>query len=119
MPEPVEIRPAENRSSPAALVAGAVVIAILFAVALYLIANLRGRVGSLEAAPTQQGAETKAIEDKLHLTNKNVEEGMQALGSKVGMTQEELATRTAELKAQQEHAAARLAATNKAVANVN
>jgi seryl-tRNA synthetase len=123
MPEAVEIRSTENRSSKTALVAGAVAIAVLFAVALYLIVNLRGRVRSLEAAAAQQSAQTKAIEDKLHLTNKNVEEGMEALGSKVGMTQEELATRTAELKAQQERAAAKLAAaqkaTNRQVADVN
>jgi chromosome segregation ATPase len=123
MPESVEIQPAENRNSRAALVAAAVVGVALFAVALYLIVNLRSRVSSLENAAAQQGAETKVIEEKLHLTNKNVEEGMQALGSKVGMTEEELAKRTAELKAQQEHAAAKLAAaqraTNKEVANVN
>ena len=123
MPETEEIRPTENRSSQAALVAGAVVIAALLVVALYLIVNLRNRVTALEAATVQQGAETKVIEEKLHLTNKNIEEGMEALGSKVGMTEEELAARTAELKEQQERAAAKLAAaqqaTNKAVANVN
>jgi hypothetical protein len=123
MPESVEIRPGENRSSKAGLVVGAVIIAALFAVPLYLIVDLRSRVSSLEASAEQQSAQTKVIEEKLHLTNKNVEEGMQALGSKVGTTEEELATRTAELKAQQERAAAKLAAaqqaTNKEVANVN
>jgi chromosome segregation ATPase len=48
---------------------------------------------------------------------------MEALGSKVGMTEDEIAARTAELKAQQERAAAKLAAaqqvTNKQVANVD
>src|ERR1019366_3795215 len=123
MPETVEIQPAENRNSKAAVVAGAAVIVILLAVALYLIVNLRDRVSSLEAAAAQQSAETKVIQEKLHLTNKNMEEGMEALGSKVGMTEEELAQRTAELKAQQERAAAKLAAaqqaTNKKVADVN
>jgi hypothetical protein len=123
MPESVEIRPAETRSSNTAVVVGATVIVILLAAALYLIVNLRGRVTALEAAATQQSAETKVIEDKLHLTNKNIEEGMEALGSKVGMTEDELAARTAELKAQQERAAAKLAAaqqaTNKEVASVN
>jgi multidrug efflux pump subunit AcrA (membrane-fusion protein) len=122
MPETMEIQPAENRTNTAVIVS-AVVIVILFAVALYLIFNLRGRVSALEVDLARQTAETKVIEDKLHLTNKNVEAGMEALGNKVGMTQEELATRTAELKAQQQRAAARLAAeqqaTNKAVANVN
>jgi multidrug efflux pump subunit AcrA (membrane-fusion protein) len=122
MPESVESRPAENRSSNAALVVGAAVIVILLAVALYLIVNLRGRVIALEAAATQQSAATKVIEEKVHLTSKSVEAGMEALGSKVGMTEDELAKRTAELKAQQVRAA-KLAvaqqATNKAVANVN
>ena len=102
---------------------GVVIVVILFAVALYLIVDLRGRVHSLEAGAERQSAETKVIEDKLHLTNQNIEAGMEALGSKVGMTQEDLAKRTAELKAQQERAAAKLAAeqqaTNKEVANVN
>jgi chromosome segregation ATPase len=92
-------------------------------VALYLIVDLRGRVRLLEAGAERQSAETKVIEDKLHLTNKNIEAGMEALGSKVGMTQEDLAKRTAELKAQQERAAAKLAAqqqaTNTEVASVN
>jgi chromosome segregation ATPase len=123
MLETVEGEPAERRISPTALVAAGVVVIILFAVALYLIVDLRGRVSSLEAGAKQQSAETKVIEDKLHLTNKNIEAGMEALGSKVGMTQEELSKRTGELKAQQERAAAKLAAeqqaTNKEVANVN
>jgi len=122
MPETVEIQPAGNRTNTAAVVA-AIVVVILFAISLYLIFNLRGRVNSLEASASQQAIETKGIQEKLHMTNKNVEAGMEALGSKVGMTQEELAKRTSELKAQQERAAARLAAeqqaTNKEVANVN
>src|SRR5208282_5581915 len=124
--ESVENQPAEKRSSNAAVMVGATVIVIVLAVALYLIVNLRGRVTALEAAATQQSEETKVIVDKLHLTNKNIEEGMESLGSKVGMTEEELASRTAEFKAQQEQqerAAAKLAAaqqaTNKAVASVN
>jgi chromosome segregation ATPase len=120
--ENVVIQHGEKRTNTAAIVA-AVVVVILFAVALFLIFDLRGRVKFLEANAVQQSAETKVIEDKLHLTNRNVEAGMEALGSKVGMTQEELARRTSELKAQQERAAAQLAAeqqaTNKEVANVN
>jgi multidrug efflux pump subunit AcrA (membrane-fusion protein) len=123
MPETVEILPVEKRASSAVLIAGTVVVVVLFAVALYLIFDLRGRVNSLEAGAERQNAETKVIEDKLHLTNKNIEAGMEALGSKVGMTQEDLAKRTSELKAQQERAAAKLGAeqqaTNKEVANVN
>jgi hypothetical protein len=117
------MQPVEKRTSATALIVGAVVVVILFAVALYLIFDLRGRVNTLEAGAERQSAETKVIEDKLHLTNKNIEAGMEALGSKVGMTQEELAKRTSELKAQQERASAKLAAeqqaTNKQVASVN
>jgi chromosome segregation ATPase len=123
MSETVEIQSVEKRTSTAALVAGAVAVVLLFAVALYLIVDLRGRVNSLEAGAERQRAETKVIEDKVHLTNKNIEAGMEALGSKVGMTQQDLSKRTSELKAQQERAAAKLAAeqqaTNKEVANVN
>jgi len=110
---------AEKGTSTVAILA-AVAVGILLAFMLYLIVELRGRVASLEADMARQSAQTKVIEDRLHLTNKNVEAGIQALGSKVG---QELATRTAELKAQQERAAAKLAAeqqaTNKEVANVN
>jgi multidrug efflux pump subunit AcrA (membrane-fusion protein) len=92
------------------------------AVALYLVVDLRGRVSSLESGLARQAAESKVIEDKVHLTDKNVEAGIAALGSKVGMTQEELASRTSELKAQQERSAARLSAeqqaTNRQVASV-
>jgi hypothetical protein len=123
MPETVEIQPVEKRASTAVLTAGAVIVVLLFAVALYLIYDLRGRVHTLEAAAERQSAETKVIEDKLHLTNKNIEAGMEALGSKVGMTQEDLAKRTSELKSQQERSAAKLAAqqqaTNREVATVN
>lgn len=123
MPEAVEIKNVEKQTSAVPLIAGAVVVVILFAVALYLIFDLRGRVKALEANAERQTAETKVIEDKLHLTSKNIEAGMEALGSKVGMTQEELATRAAELKAQQERSAAKLSAaqqaTNQQVENVN
>jgi cell division protein FtsB len=123
MQESEEIQHVQKQTNPAVLIAGAVIVAILFAVALYLIADLRGRVASLESGAVRQTAETKALQDKLHLTDKNMEAGMAALGSKVGMTQEELAKRTSELRAQQERAAAKLAAeqqaTNKQVADVN
>jgi chromosome segregation ATPase len=124
MSESVEIPQIEaKQKSPIVLIAVTVVIAIILAVAVYLIVDLRGRVAALESASQQQAAATKVLEDKLHMTGKNMEAGMQALGSKVGMTQEELARRTADLRAQQERAAARLAAeqqaTNQQVATVN
>jgi hypothetical protein len=123
MPDNEAIPPVQKNSNPFVLVGGAVILVLLLAFALYLISGLRDRVTALEADQQRQSAETKVIEDKLHLTNKNIEAGMEALGSKVGMTQEELAKRTTELKAQQERAAAKLAAeqqaTNREVANVN
>jgi len=123
MAESVEI-PVEGRpKSPVALIAAVVVVAIALAVAIYLIVDLRGRVAELEAASARQSAETKVLADKLHITDKNMEAGMQALGSKVGMTQDDIARRTAELRAQQERAAAKLAAeqqaTNQQVASVS
>jgi hypothetical protein len=122
MPEITEVQRVEKRSSAAATIA-IVAVVVLFAIALYLIFNLRGRVNALEAGAARQSAETKVIEDKVHLTNKNIESGIEALDSKVGSTEQALTARTAELKAQQERAAAKLAAaqqaTNKEVASVN
>jgi hypothetical protein len=132
--QPVERRSAERRSSGATIlceergtsavaIIAAVAAVILFAVALYLIYDLRGRVTTLEAGAARQSAESKVIEDKLHLTNKNIEAGMEALGSQVGLTQKEITSKTSELKTQQERAAAKLAAeqqaTNQEVASVN
>lgn len=117
-------RPVESRtSSPRAAVAVVVALILLLAAGLYLIVDLRGRVHALEAAEQRQSMETKVIEDKLHMTNQSMESAVEALGTRVGTTEEELATRTAELKSQQERAAAKLAAaqqaTNKQVAAVN
>jgi multidrug efflux pump subunit AcrA (membrane-fusion protein) len=121
MPENEEVVVAKGSHAP--LIAVAVVLGLLLAVALYLVFDLRGRVASLESGLARQAAESKVIEDKVHLTDKNVEAGIAALGSKVGMTQEELASRTADLKAQQERSAAKLAAeqqaTNRQVAGVS
>jgi chromosome segregation ATPase len=126
MPEEKEVQPAPKRGGNAGLAIGIVAIALLFAAAGYLISDLRNRVRSLEGEAARQSAESKVIEEKVHLTNKSIEDGMQALGSKVGMTQEELAARTAELKSQQsqqERMAAKLAAeqqaTKRQVADVN
>jgi len=91
--------------------------------ALWLVVDLRGRVSNLEASLQKQGEATKSVENRVLTTDRNVAAGLEALGSKVGMTQEELAKRTSDLKAQQERSAARLAAeqqaTNKQVANVS
>jgi hypothetical protein len=100
-----------------------VIFATLLVAALWLVVDLRGRVSNLEASLQKQGEATKSVENRVLTTDRNVAAGLEALGSKVGMTQEELAKRTSDLKAQQERSAARLAAeqqaTNKQVANVS
>ena len=97
--------PQETTSKPpVVLIAVTVLLAILLAVALFLVVDLRGRVTELEKGSVQQNAETKVIMDKLKITDRNMEAGMEALGSKVGMTEEDIARRTSELRAQQERA---------------
>lgn len=124
MAESDELNPViTEKANHTPLIAVAVVLGILLAVALFLIVNLRGRVALLEAGLDRQAAEAKVIEDKLHLTRQTMDASIEALGNKVGMTQEELASKTSELRAQQERAAARLAAeqqaTNRQVAGVS
>jgi hypothetical protein len=124
-----ELRSAEHSSSKAALIVGAVVILALFAAGLFLILNLRDRVSALELAAQRQTLETKAIETKLHVSNQNAEagiqnaqQGIQELDSRLGQSEEALAKRSAELKAQQRSAAKLAAAqqaTSKQLADVN
>ena len=93
--------PQETTSkTPVVLIAVTVLLAILLAVALFLVVDLRGRVTELEKGSVLQNGETKVIMEKLKITDRNMEAGMEALGSKVGMTQEDIARRTAELRAQ-------------------
>jgi len=90
---------AEGKSSGNIIRYVLLAVAVIYAAgSLFLINDLRGRVQSMEEK--QKAAETaqKEIQQKLHLTSEN----MQALGSKVGMTQEDLAKRTAELRRQQQ-----------------
>ncbi len=75
------------------------VIAAIYVVAsLFLIYDLRGRMQSMEQKQKATDVAQKDIQDKLETTS----QGVEALGSKVGMTQEELAKRTAELRRQQQ-----------------
>ena len=121
MPDNVEIQPVQKSNIGAIVVV--VIFATLLVAALWLVVDLRGRVSNLEASLQKQGEATKSVENRVLTTARNVAAGLEALGSKVGMTQEELAKRTSDLKAQQERSAARLAAeqqaTNKQVANVS
>jgi ribosomal protein L29 len=89
---------------------------LLGAVAVYVIASLflmfdmRGRIGALEQKQLAADTAQKELGQKLHATNTTVRESVEALGSKVGMTQEELAKRTSELRRQQQASEQRLAA---------
>ncbi len=86
------------------------VAAIYVVVSLFLLFSLRSRVQGLEAKQQTIEASNKELRDKLHMTNKTMSESVQALGSKVGMTQEEIERRTAELRRQQQQAEAKLTA---------
>ncbi len=86
------------------------VAAIYVVVSLFLLFNLRSRVQGLEQKQQTIEASNKELRDKLHMTSKTMSESVQALGSKVGMTQEDIERRTAELHRQQQQAEAKLTA---------
>jgi multidrug efflux pump subunit AcrA (membrane-fusion protein) len=98
----------EAKSKNPLAIAGIVVVAVYIVVSAFLIFNSRGRVEMLEAQIKNQQDSTREIQAKLHLTNQSLEQTAEALGSKVGMTQEELKKRTAELRRQQEADSAKL-----------
>jgi len=98
---------AKSERSPVAIV-GIIIVAVYIVVSIALLVNQHGRVTDLEAKAQVQEAATKDVQAKLHLTNRSLEETAQALGSKVGMTQDELKKRTAELRRQQEEDSAKL-----------
>ena len=86
------------------------VAVIYVVVSLFLLFSLRSRLQSLEQKQQTLEASDKELRDKLHLTNKAISDSVQELGSKVGMTQEEVQRRTAELQKQQQQAEAKLTA---------
>ena len=98
----------EAKSKNPLAIAGIAVVAVYIVVSMFLIINSRGRVEMLEAQIKTQQESTKEIQAKLHFTNQSLEQTAEALGSKVGMTQEELKKRTAELRRQQEADSAKL-----------
>lgn len=79
-------------------------------VSLYMMFDLRSRVQGLEQKQHTLEASDTELREKLHLTSKSMAESMQELGSKVGMTQEDVARRTAELHRQQQQSEAKLTA---------
>jgi hypothetical protein len=86
------------------------VAVIYVVVSLFLLFSLRSRVQGLEQKQQTLEASNQELRDKLHITSKTMSESVQALGSKVGMTQEEIENRTAELHRQQQQAEAKLTA---------
>ncbi len=89
-------------------------IAAVYVIAsLFLMFDMRGRINLLEQKQLASEQAQKDLGQKLHATNTTVKESVEALGSKVGMTQEELAKRTAELRRQQQASEQRLAADQK------
>lgn len=88
----------------------ALAVALVYAIAsLYLIYDLRTRISDMEQRQKVADTAQKEVQQKLHSTS----EGVQALSSKVGMTQEELAKRTAELRRQQQSSYQELTAEQK------
>jgi multidrug efflux pump subunit AcrA (membrane-fusion protein) len=88
-------------------------IAVLYVIStLYLLFDMHSRLATLEQkqanAQTKSEAVEKILEEKLHITNRQIEEQYNQLGSKVGMTQDELNKRTADLRRQQQASDARL-----------
>ncbi len=76
---------------------------------LYLMFDMRGRIGTLEE---KQGATTAAqqeLEKKLTQTNSSIKASLGAVADKVGMTEQQLADKTKELQRSQKAAEARLA----------
>lgn len=78
-------------------------VAVIYVVAsLFLIFNMRGRISGLEQKQLAAEAAQKELGQKIHATDTSMKESVDALGSKVGMTEEQLTKRTAELRRQQE-----------------
>jgi hypothetical protein len=73
---------------------------------LYLMFDMRGRISRMEAK--QEAAEAEAV--KQAKVNERLMATTEALGEKLGMTEKELAARTAELQRQQQAAESRITA---------
>lgn len=81
------------------------IAAVYILASLFLMIDLRTRVRAAEDKQKATELAQQAIQEKLHLTNKQLEQSVEELGSKVGMTQEELSKRTAEIRRQQQNVA--------------
>src|ERR1051325_5051576 len=85
---------------------------IYVAISGYLIADMYGRIGKLEARATAAESESvelqKEVGKRISGTIAEMHSTTGALADKVGMTKKELESRAASLKKQQEETAARL-----------
>jgi hypothetical protein len=77
------------------------VIAVVYALAsLFLMFEMRGRIGKLEAAQTTTTATLDKFSQHLDSTDSTMRASSDALAQRLGMTQNELQARTAELQQQ-------------------
>ncbi len=87
------------------------VVAVYVIVSLYLLFDLRGRVGTLEASTKSAAAENAQLLKRLGITEgslKSATDTQEVLANKLGLTQKEIASRTAQLQRQQKEAEQRL-----------
>ena len=80
---------------------------------LYLMFDMRGRIGVLEEKQGAATAAQKELEKKLDQTSASTKASLGAVASKVGMTEQQLAEKTKELQRAQKASEARLAAQQK------
>lgn len=76
---------------------------------LYLMFDMRGRIGTLEEKQGATMAAQQELEKKLNSTHSSMKASLGAVADKVGMTEQQLADRTKELQRQQRAAESRLA----------
>ncbi len=84
---------------------------VYVALSLYLLFNMRGRVQALEAAENQAKAENAQLLKRLGITEaslRNATETQEELAQRLGSTQQEVASRTSQLRKQQKEAEQRL-----------
>jgi len=105
-----EIAPASSNNLWRNIALG--VAALYVVVSLFFIFEMRGRIANLEttqkASDDKLTADNAAIRKRLGMTETSLEQQTEALQSKLGQTQKEVATRALQLAAQQKAAEQRL-----------
>jgi hypothetical protein len=84
-------------------------------VSLYLLVDSRGRIDKLESAQKAAAAENAQLLKRLGIAESSLKTSTEVLAEKVGMTQKEIATRSAALQHQQKETERRMMAETKAV----